>query len=237
MSWVTGGICSIGGGGGGGSGLSGLGSTDNAIVRTDGTGGSSVQGSPVTIADTTGQISWGTGGGAATHILGPTDQNLLIQSPSGRSVGIGTNNATKFTVSEFQVGPSTAYAGGGQIHSGLRRQVTARTGDLTLDTSTHQWVVNTNSGASGAVNLTLPSAAAGYAYEVVVEAAQYLRLTAATGDVIRADLHTGGAGTITTSASAGYIRSNEPGAYLRIVSIDATTWQVMEIGGTWTIDS
>lgn len=126
------------------------------------------------------------------------------------------------------------YLTGKLVYGGLV-SVTARTTDLTLSVNTNASGLFTNEGASGEVILSLPSAAAGLTYEVAVEAAQYLQVKAASGDVIRADPNRDG--TFSTSADAGYIRSNVAGSTLRIVAINTTTWQVMSETGTWTIDS
>ena len=105
-----------------------------------------------------------------------------------------------------------------------------KTADYAGPTAVESRTCYTNSGAGGAINITLLTAVAGYEYEFVVEANQYLKITAATGDLIR--LGTGG-----SSATGGYIRSTTVGAMVRIKAIDATTWQAVSIEGTWTIDS
>ena len=95
-----------------------------------------------------------------------------------------------------------------------------------------------NSGAAGEVIMTLPTAIAGSEHRFIVEAAQYLRVKAATGDLIRGTRNANVvAGTIESSATAGYWRSNVAGAWIQVEGVDATTWQVVGIGGTWTIDS
>jgi len=53
-------MSSVGGGGGGGGGLSGLGSTDHAILRTNGTGGGTAQGTGVIIDDNNNVSGFGT---------------------------------------------------------------------------------------------------------------------------------------------------------------------------------
>jgi hypothetical protein len=110
-----------------------------------------------------------------------------------------------------------------------------RTIDVTLSGTTFCNYVQTNAGASGEVIITLPTASTAYHIIFIVDAAQYLRVKAATGDLIRGDLAQDG--TIVSSAVAGYWRSNEPGAFLKLIAISATTWQVVGIGGTWTVDS
>ena len=51
-------------------------------------------GLPMDGGSLTGQITWATGLGAITHILGPTDQTLTIQSGTGRGISIGLAGQT-----------------------------------------------------------------------------------------------------------------------------------------------
>ena len=51
-------------------------------------------GLPMDGGSLTGQITWGTGLGAITHILGPTDQTLTIKSGTGRGMAIGLAGQT-----------------------------------------------------------------------------------------------------------------------------------------------
>ena len=75
----------------------------------------------------------------------------------------------------------------------------------------------TNTGASGAVNITLPAGVSGYEMEFEVTAAQYLKVTAVGSEVFTFK----GADT----AAAGYIRSNTVG----------TRWKIKFNGVKWTI--
>ena len=75
-----------------GGSLIGTGSIDNAILRADGTGGSTLQNSNVRIEDS-GQITWESGLTAITHIAGPSDADLRVSfittaaaSTAGKSV-------------------------------------------------------------------------------------------------------------------------------------------------------
>jgi hypothetical protein len=87
----------------------------------------------------------------------------------------------------------------------------------------------TNTGAAGEVIFTLPaSPVIGYRYKFFVNAAQYLRVKANTGQTI----FSGGNQT----ASAGYARSNARGAQLEVVAIDSTTWLVRGPTGSWNLD-
>lgn len=89
--------------------------------------------------------------------------------------------------------------------------------------------VFTNKGAAGAINFTLPTAAANLEFSFAVQAAQYLRVTSNTGDMIRI--------AEVDSATAGYIRSNETGGFLSLVCLDDTVWIARFIPTrTWLID-
>lgn len=87
----------------------------------------------------------------------------------------------------------------------------------------------TNEGATARAYNTLPSAVAGLAFEVVVQASDGVRVTAATGDTIRV------AGSV--SSTAGYIQNATVGSAIRLVAINATEWIAVSYVGTWTVDS
>lgn len=84
----------------------------------------------------------------------------------------------------------------------------------------------TNEGDADGATITLPSAAAGVWFSIVVQAAQTLTVTAATGDTIRA-------GTNVTTAG-GSITSNAPGSALILLAINATEWVALSLVGTWS---
>lgn len=86
----------------------------------------------------------------------------------------------------------------------------------------------TNEGALAEAYNTLPSAAAGYEFVFIVQAAAGLRIVANTGDTIRM----GGA----VSASGGFIRSAVVGSTVTLVAINATEWLAVSALGTWTVD-
>lgn len=81
---------------------------------------------------------------------------------------------------------------------------------------------------SAAIEFTLPTAEAGLTYTFIVADANYLRVNMAAGD--QAD-YIG-----STTALAGYFRSNNQGDVLEVTAIDDTTWQVTNLEGTWTFD-
>ena len=139
----------------------------------------------------------------------------------------GTINFSAFSANLATGGYNLSFAGGGI--DGWRTNTTAKTTDYSLTAFNDNGTAFTNEGASGAINLTLPSAASGYHYRAYVQANQYLRFTAAAGDTIR-----DGA---TVSAAAGYIRSTTVGSTLYLLAVNATEWVVMSKTGTWTVDS
>lgn len=104
--------------------------------------------------------------------------------------------------------------------------VTAHTGDALL-TAAMTGSVHTNTGASGAVALTLPAAAAGLEFTFYVDAAQSLVVTAATGDTIQV-------GVAAASSSGGTQTADAVGEVLSIVAINATEWVAKYSTGTWT---
>ncbi len=105
--------------------------------------------------------------------------------------------------------------------------VTARTTALTL-AATDGNKVFTNEGASGEVDFTLPSAAAGIGpYTFIIEAAQVLKVIAHSGDTIRM--------AATVGAAAGNISANTVGNVVTLVAMNATEWIVISAIGTWTV--
>jgi hypothetical protein len=86
----------------------------------------------------------------------------------------------------------------------------------------------TNTGASGEVDGTLPTAAVGLVYTFYVDAAQTHKIVAGASTTITV------AGT--TSASAGNITSNTPGTSVKLKAISTTHWVAMEVVGSWTVN-
>lgn len=85
-----------------------------------------------------------------------------------------------------------------------------------------------NIGAGGAVNFTLPTAAAGLRYSFTIQAAQTVTITAGASTTIRI----GG----TASAAAGNITSSSIGNTIVLYAISATEWYSEAHEGTWTIN-
>jgi len=87
-----------------------------------------------------------------------------------------------------------------------------------------------NTGAGGAVQITLPaSPTVGTFFTAFVSAAQYVKFLANTGQTIIVNT--------TTSASAGYVRSNVVGSAITLVALSTTVWGAHPITGTWTVDT
>lgn len=86
----------------------------------------------------------------------------------------------------------------------------------------------TNAGASGTVNFTLPTAAAGLVYTFYVDAAQTVTITAGASTTIRI------AGSV--SASAGNITTNTVGNCVTLQAISTTKWVAQSSVGSWTVN-
>ena len=97
-------------------GVTGTGAVDNAILRADGSGGTTLQSSNVRIEDI-GQITWPTVLGAINHILGPTDQDLKIGSPAS-SVASAAIKTISLIGGNHSLASVPAEAGGGITLSG-----------------------------------------------------------------------------------------------------------------------
>lgn len=101
-----------------------------------------------------------------------------------------------------------------------KKVVTAKTGDYSVATTDCcGQIIFTNKAASGQVNFTLPDGSAGYQIHFLVATAQYLKVTAGTGDYFRY--------LSDQSASAGYIRSATVG----------TAWTLTYSGDDWVVTS
>lgn len=118
---------------------------------------------------------------------------------------------------------------GGSGVSGLLhgRVVTARTADLMV-TAAASNTFYTNTGASGTVNFTLPTAAAGLTYTFYIDAAQTLTIIAGASTTIRSG------SSVTTTA--GNVTANTQGNLIRIVATSTTQWVAESITGTWTFN-
>lgn len=89
--------------------------------------------------------------------------------------------------------------------------------------------VITNEGAAGAVTYNLPTAAAGYQYTFIVQSANDMVVTAATGDTIRL--------AASVTSAAGTATNGTVGGVLTLVSINNTEWIGIASVGTWTLSA
>lgn len=85
----------------------------------------------------------------------------------------------------------------------------------------------TNEGASAEVYLNLPTAVAGLTFAFCCQAADGIRVVAAAGDTIQSASNVG--------AAAGYAKTTEQGAFLRLLAINATQWVAETMTGVWDI--
>lgn len=106
--------------------------------------------------------------------------------------------------------------------SNLKPQITA----LTLKESDNGNLF-TNEGATAIVPFVLPTAVAGYRFGFIVQDADGIRVTAATGDTIRDGASVSGA--------AGKIESTAIGSAIEIIALNATEWFVINKTGTWAV--
>lgn len=235
------------------------GATDNALLRADGTGGATAQGSVVTVSDSglittplDGTMGILFGVAHATNGAGfrKTAGAAKILAVNGTDGGYADFEASKIrpasAIDFFNQSPVTriepTFSGsvpgiqlnnGSTFAPGFIRHCTlalAKTADYSLQ-DYESFEHFHNAGATGEVIFTLPAAVAtsGFRYTISVQAAQYARLKAAAGDVIRT---AGG-----DSAAGGYVRSNTTASYITVECVDATYWQEVGKGGAWTIDS
>lgn len=104
----------------------------------------------------------------------------------------------------------------------------ARTTNLTL-TAANEGTVFTNEGAVGDITFTLPSLAVttNFTLKFRVKAAFYIKLLAVGADVIYL-------GSV-SSAAAGFVRSNLPGACLAIEATSVGTWAVTDVTAAWEL--
>ena len=91
--------------------------------------------------------------------------------------------------------------------------------------------VHTNTGASGAITLSLPAATVGLKYDFYVGAAQELRIDPNGTETI--SLPSDGV----PGAAGKYLTANAVGETVRLVCCKAGTWAVFGYTGTWTAEA
>ncbi len=87
--------------------------------------------------------------------------------------------------------------------------------------------IYSNEGAAAISPFVLPTAVAGLRYGFIVQDADGIRVTAATGDTIRV------AGS--ASVAAGNIANTTIGSTVYIIALNATEWVATSVIGTWTV--
>lgn len=92
--------------------------------------------------------------------------------------------------------------------------------------TTDNWGVFHNEGATSKPNYSLPIAAAGLHYTIIVQDSDGIDITAQAGDTIRWGTSVTGTG--------GTITSTTVGASITLVAINVTEWIAISIVGTWT---
>lgn len=106
------------------------------------------------------------------------------------------------------------------------RKVSART-SATSPAASDSRTLYTNEGTSSQVGFTLPGAVAGLEYTFVVQDADGIQITAASGDTIRVGA--------SVSTSGGTATSSTIGDSLQIVALNTTEWFATSVVGSWTL--
>lgn len=104
----------------------------------------------------------------------------------------------------------------------LDPRVVSKTTDYVITAAENGTLFN-NTGASGAVDFELPTAAAGYVFSVRRTAAQTVTISASTGDTIALGA--------SVTAAGGTINVLSDGAAVTLESVDGTAWWVTAIEG------
>jgi hypothetical protein len=116
------------------------------------------------------------------------------------------------------------------IHMRGLLDVEAHTAADTL-TAAENGTVHTNTGASGAVTLTLPSAVVGLHFYFGLGAAQELRIDPAGNETI--SLPSSGV----PGAAGKYLVADAIGETVHLMCVKAGNWAVMGFTGTWSAEA
>ena len=170
-----------------------------------------------------------------------------VTVPTGDVIAIGDVLNFETTGSVFQLGAGdlnavaiakTASASGSvtchvQLLPTKQRGVAGVEAHTAADTLTvaESGSGHTNTGASGAVTLTLPAATVGLEYYFMVGAAQELRLDPDGTETI--SLPSSGV----AGAAGKYLTANAAGESVHIVCMVAGSWAVFGFTGTWTAEA
>lgn len=237
----------IGGGSGGIGGSTGA--TDDKLLCSDGTGGYTLgvctvgdldnlrfDGNTISSTDTNGNINLapnGTGsvelpvGALATLAASfAGDSNTGFYRPAADTFRIVAGGSVAATFGAGTLGGSgTAFL---DAYKSVVLPTVTGVGSPTVLTSSATQRTYTNEGATAEVYITLPSAAAGYVIEFVVQDSDGIRATAATGDTIRS--------VASVTGSGGYVASTTIGSTITLKAINATEWVAISITGTWSFN-
>lgn len=221
-------------------------STDNAIARYNGTAGA-LQDSTVFISDT-GLIQFA---GVTSSEPALKRSGGILQVRAADDSGYASIQANNFTaITNLQLNNSTSQLTGGVAGSfdvGLLRAaaaawrvtdastgvgsllrgrlVSAKTADYPVVVADSDTAF-TNTGASGTVNFTLPTAAVGLTYTFYRDANQTLRITAGASTTIRVNT--------SVTAAAGNVTLDAVGSSVTLVAISTTQWIAIASVGTFT---
>lgn len=238
------------GGGSGGSGTIGgtLTGTDDLLVCTDGTGGSTIgactvgnidnlrldlntisttnaNGSLVLAPNGTGTVTVPAGSEGVPSVKFSNDLDTGIYSVGlDGSIGFVTSGVTNafFNTSGLRTN-NAKYLNGFSV---LVEANTAGSGAPNVLLSNELATVLTNEGATAENYHTLPTAVAGYTFTFCAQDADGLRITANTSDTIRV--------IDKVTAAAGYIESTTIGSCVTLTAINAVEWFAHPIHGVWT---
>ncbi len=119
--------------------------------------------------------------------------------------------------------------GNWHVSGGGRAPTLTAIGDQTPHTSMTGVIYNNITSAAD-ITINLPaSPPVGTSFSVRVGAAHYMKFLANTGQTILLD--------VSSSASAGFIRSNAVGSCMTIEAISSTVWICHSGAGSWTVDA
>lgn len=121
---------------------------------------------------------------------------------------------------------------------GALRNVSAQTAETKLVEAAESGSVFVQTRSSTTVTYTLPPAAAGLEYTFVCgHADSEILITPASGDAIVTKIHASNDGTALAPAAGTGIKNtaatNVAGDFIRIVSLDGTTWYGVGMAGVW----
>lgn len=176
-----------------------------------------------------------------TTDLSPADDSLALGTTSLRwsDLFLASGAVINFNAGNMTVTHSAARLDveGGALTWG-RRVVSAASGTTTI-AAAESGALFANTGTTGTTTFTLPAAAAGlhYCFVEAGDAAGELLINVQTGDEIVGKTDGSGTGTgIDTAAGTGIKNTaltNVKGDHTCLTALDATTWLMTSVGGTW----